>query len=103
MEACMDMAAREVMARVVTPSRSRKFIMASKDDVKLRTIADLVDAGEWMFNRQRSGNLDAKAADAMNTTLKGQYQLVVGLRLKLLDIFVKSQIKKFSIPTNMLP
>ena len=70
---------------------------------KLRTIQDLIEAGEWMFNKQEAGQLDAKAADALNTTLKRQSKFVVDTPMALLKIWVRAQEKKFVIPSRMLP
>jgi len=74
-----------------------------KTDRKLRTVDDLVSAGEWMFSQQEGKNLDAKSADAMNTTLKGQRYLVVELPLQLMKLYVTAQVKKFTIPRGILP
>jgi hypothetical protein len=70
---------------------------------RLRTVEDLIAAGEWLFHQQESRELDAKSSDAMNTTLKGQRILVVDTRMALLKMFVTAQVKKFRIPPNMLP
>jgi hypothetical protein len=69
----------------------------------LRTVQDLIEAGEWMFAKQEAGELDAKAADALNTTLKGQSKFVVDTPMALLKIWVRAQEKKFVIPPRMLP
>lgn len=69
----------------------------AKKKITLRTVEDLVDANEWMFNRQNSGQLDAKSADAMNTTLKGQKSLLVDIPMSLLKLAVTAQIKKVKI------
>lgn len=69
----------------------------------LRTVQDLIEAGEWMFAKQEAGELDAKAADALNTTLKGQSKFVVDTPMALLKIWVRAQEKKFVIPARMLP
>ncbi len=67
----------------------------------LRTVDDLRSALEDLYNSQRDGNVDAKASDGMNTTLKGAIYLNVTLPLKALDIYVKSQIKKVRIPESL--
>lgn len=77
--------------------------MAKTPTMKLRTVDDLRDAHEWMFNKQKDGELDAKSVDGMNTTLKGAIFLNVTVPMKWIDIFVKSQIKKIEIPPIMLP
>ena len=69
----------------------------------LRSVADLTKAHEWLFNAQRSGELDSKTADALNTTLKGAMYLQVKLRLDALKIFTQAAIKKVEIPSYLLP
>lgn len=71
--------------------------------MKLRTVDDLIAAHEWLFERQRSGQIDAKSADSLNTTLKGQVYLVGRLRLDALKVLMTSRIKKLEIPMGMLP
>jgi len=82
--------------------------MAAVDDkdrefFQLRSIEDLTTAGEWLFNKQRSGSIDAKAADGMNTTLKNQIYLTAKLRLDAAKIILAAKIKKVDIPAEMLP
>jgi hypothetical protein len=72
-------------------------------EIKLRTIGDLIDAGEWMFNRQQRGELDAKSADAMNTTLKGQSYLVAKLPMERAKLYVTARIKKIDLPPALFP
>lgn len=67
----------------------------------LRSVDDLREALEDLYNRQRDGQLDAKASDGMNTTIKGAIYLNVTLPLKAFDIYVKSQIKKVAIPEGL--
>lgn len=69
----------------------------------LRTVADLVEAHEWMFHQQRNGQIDAKTADAMNTTLKGQTYLVAKLGMEAAKLYLNSQIKKVIFPDGLLP
>ena len=76
---------------------------ARESEIKLRTIGDLIDAGEWMFNRQQRGELDAKSADAMNTTLKGQSYLVAKLPMERAKLFVTARIKKIDLPPALFP
>lgn len=71
--------------------------------IRLRSIEDLQNAYEELYNRQRDNKIDAKAVDGMNTTLKGATYLAAGLRMKLVDIYLKAQIKKLEIPPVMLP
>lgn len=72
-------------------------------DIKLRTVNDLVDAHEWLFNEQKEGRIDAKTADALNTTLKGSVYLNAKLRLDAAKILVQAQMKKINIPSRYLP
>lgn len=72
-------------------------------DIKLRTVAQLRDAHEWLFNQQKQGGIDAKTADALNTTLKGAVYLGAALPLKALDLVIKARTKKVDIPEGMLP
>ena len=74
-----------------------------KMKLQLRTVNDIIDAQEWMFNQQREGKIDAKTADALNTTLKGSIYLIAKLRLDAAKIWMNSQIKKLEIPEGMLP
>lgn len=69
----------------------------------LRTVADISDAQEWLFNSQREGVIDTKTADGMNTTLKGVVYLKATLPLKIFEAMVRAQIKKINVPTNLLP
>lgn len=71
-------------------------------EFKLRTTDDLIGAGEWLFNSQHSGAIDAKSADALNTTLKGQTYLVATLPLKMAELYVRAQIKKIQLPNRLL-
>lgn len=71
--------------------------------IHLRTVGDLVEAHEWLFNQQREGKIDPKTADALNTTLKGSVYLNAKLRLDMAKILVQAQIKKIEIPEQYLP
>lgn len=71
--------------------------------IHLRTINDLTDAHEWLFNQQKTGSIDAKTADALNTTLKGATYLRAKLRLDAAKIIIQAQIKKIDVPPNLLP
>jgi hypothetical protein len=74
-----------------------------EEKIKLRTVSDLTDAHEWLFNQQRSNAIDAKTADALNTTLKGAVYLRAKLRLDAAKIVLQAQIKKITVPDNLLP
>lgn len=76
---------------------------AKEQDIKLRTIADLSNAHEWLINKQRNGEIDSKTADAMNTTLKGAVYLNGKLKMDYAKLIVQAQIKKIQIPPDMLP
>lgn len=81
--------------------------MAEKTEEKklmsLRTIQQLNDAHEYLFNRQKDGKMDAKTADALNTTLKGSVYLNAKLRLEAAKLWMNAQIKKIDIPPGLLP
>lgn len=77
--------------------------MAMEPKIKLRTPGDLVEANEWLMNEQRAGKIDPKTADAMNTTLKGSYQLIVKSRLDALKIVIQANVKKITVPDHLLP
>lgn len=79
------------------PEKKEKVVMP------LRTVADISDAQEWLFNSQRDGVIDTKTADGMNTTLKGVVYLKATLPLKIFEAMVRAQIKKINVPTNLLP
>ena len=74
-----------------------------KADIHLRTVGDLIEAHEWLFNEQREGKIDPKTADALNTTLKGSVYLNAKMRLDVAKIMVQAQIKKIDIPARYLP
>lgn len=71
--------------------------------MSLRTIADLTDAHEWLFNKQKDGKIDAKTADALNTTLKGSVFLNAKLKLDAAKIYMQAMVKKIDIPKGLLP
>lgn len=76
---------------------------AELSKVRLRTIPELTEAHEWLFNRQRNGKIDAKTADALNTTLKGAVYLNGKLKLDMAKLFIQAQIKKIEFPAGMIP
>jgi hypothetical protein len=67
----------------------------------LRSLPDLIEATESLFNRLNSGEIDSKTADAINTTLKSQSYFVAKLPMDALKIFVAAQIKKVRIPADL--
>lgn len=69
---------------------------------QLRTLEDIATAHEELFERQRSGQIDPKTADALNTTLKGIVYLNVKMRLEMLKLVIHSQVKKLDIPQSVL-
>lgn len=73
------------------------------EQIRLRTIDDLTNAHEWLFNQQKGGTIDAKTADALNTTLKGATYLRAKLRLDAAKIILQASIKKITVPPNLLP
>jgi hypothetical protein len=70
---------------------------------RLRSVGDLIEAHEYMFNQQRDGHLDAKTADAMNTTLKGLSYLLAKLPMDVAKLWVTAQIKRLNLPSNLFP
>lgn len=71
--------------------------------LQLRNLDDLVGAHEWLFNQQKENKIDAKTADALNTTLKGQTYILGKLRLDYAKLLVQAQIKKITFPKGILP
>ena len=69
---------------------------------KLRTLRDLSEAYELLYNQEMSGLIDSKAADGINTTLKGSVYLNVKVKMDLVKLLVQAKIKKISIPDKML-
>jgi len=74
-----------------------------KEHIPLKSVGNLVDANELIFNKQHRGEIDAKTADGMNTCIKGQTYLLVKLRLDYLKLFLHARIKKVELPDKMLP
>jgi hypothetical protein len=74
---------------------------ATKKRRPLRTIADLLSAGEDLYNQLQAGKMDAKTADASNTVLKGQRYLVAELPMQMLKIQVAAQKQKFRMPEGL--
>lgn len=77
--------------------------MADEETMKLRTIRDLTNAHEWLFNKQRDGQIDAKTADALNTTLKGATYLNARLKLDYAKVILAAKVKKVEFPAGLLP
>jgi hypothetical protein len=71
--------------------------MPQKQVTPLRNAEDLVEANEWLFNRQREGKIDAKSADGLNTTLKNSFNLLVKVPMDLLKLTIQARIKKVEI------
>lgn len=66
--------------------------------IKLRTVDDLNKALEWLYNQQKEGTIDAKTADALNTTLKQSAYLNGKLKLDYLKLMLTAKIKKIELP-----
>jgi hypothetical protein len=79
--------------------------MADKDPAirhqKLRTVDDISSAIENLYNRQNRNELDAKAADGLNTTIKSAIYLNVKLPMDAYKIFVTAAAKKIVIPEGL--
>jgi hypothetical protein len=70
---------------------------------RLRSIDELSSAHEWLFDQARSGGIDNKTADVLNTTLKGATYLNGRLKLDYAKILLQAEIKKIKIPQGLLP
>lgn len=68
------------------------------DTIKLRTVEDLNEALEWLYEQQKDGKIDAKTADALNTTIKQATYLNGKLRLDYLKLVLSAKIKKIELP-----
>jgi hypothetical protein len=66
-------------------------------DMKLRTPDDLSTAQEWLLDKQQRGQIDARSAEAMNTTLKGAQHLI-DARLKVLEAMVQMHKDRMPLP-----
>lgn len=84
-------------------TNGEKIHKAKQVTMKLRTIDDLNKAHEWLWDKQRTGKIDAKTADALNTTLKGAVYLNGKLKMDAAKLILQAQIKKITIPANLLP
>jgi len=73
------------------------------EPVRLRTVSDLIAANEDLFNKQRSGQIDAKTLDGCNTVIKSQQYLLGKLRLDAMKLFLTARIKKIDLPQGLLP
>jgi len=71
--------------------------------MRLRSIHDLTQAQEWLWNKQTSGQIDAKTADALNTTLKGSIFLHAKLKLDAAKLWLNAHVKKIELPPGLLP
>lgn len=69
----------------------------------LRTREGLNEAIEFVYQEQKDGRLDAKSADALNTTIRTSMELNVKLPMKLFDTVVKARLKKLDLPSGILP
>lgn len=75
--------------------------MAEEKRIRLRTIAELQEAHEWLLNEQRNGKIDAKRADGINTTLKGATYLNAKLKMDAAKLYLQAQIKKVDMPFDI--
>lgn len=72
-------------------------------EFNLQTIEGLSDAHAYVFNRQKTGDIDPKTADSMNTTLKGLLYLQGKLKIEAAKLYILSQTKHIQIPPELLP
>jgi hypothetical protein len=68
------------------------------NEIKLRTVDDLTNALEWLYQEQKEGRIDAKTADALNTTIKQATYLNGKLKLDYLKLMLTAKIKKIDLP-----
>lgn len=73
--------------------------MAQETKIKLRTISDLNEALEWLYEQQKTGQIDAKTADALNTTIKQASYLNGKLKLDYVKLWLTAKIKKIELPS----
>ena len=67
--------------------------------LKLRSVDDLNEALEWLFTQQKEAKIDAKTADALNTTIKQASYLNGKLKLDYLKLLLTAKIKKIELPS----
>ena len=77
--------------------------MAAKERVQLRSVNDLIQANENLYNKHINGELDAKNLDAANTIIKSQSYLVGKLRMDYAKLVLLAQTKKLAMPDEVLP
>ena len=75
----------------------------AKKLMQLRSISDLQEAHEFVFNQQRDGKIDGKTADGLNTTLKGAVYLNAKRRMDALKLYILAAKAKIQVPPIMLP
>jgi len=73
------------------------------ETLNLRSVQGLSAASELVFNRQLQGSLDAKGADALNTTIKNSVYLVAKLPMDIAKLYIQARIKKLSLPDTIFP
>lgn len=89
--------------RELSPSNGkRKEKHMAEKPIKLRTIDDLNGALEWLYTQQKEGKLDAKTADALNTTIKQASYLNGKLKLDYLKLMLTAKIKKIELPALLM-
>ena len=77
--------------------------MEKSQNFRLRSVDDLNEAHEFVFNRQATGKIDGKTADGLNTTLKGSVYLNVKLKMEALKLQIMATKAKMEVPPIMLP
>lgn len=80
--------------------------MAEKEKpkrIRLRTIPEMREASEWLFNEIKDGHIDNKTGDALNTTFKQSVYLNATLPATFAKIIIQAAIKKVSLPDGLLP
>ena len=71
---------------------------AERWKLEAERLDDLNEALEWLFVQQKEGKIDAKTADALNTTIKQASYLNGKLKLDYLKLLLSAKIKKIELP-----
>jgi hypothetical protein len=70
---------------------------------QLRTREDHNQIYEWLINAQLSGEIDATAARAINTTMEGAVYLNAKLPMEVIKLKIMADRLKIPFPDNLLP
>ncbi len=67
----------------------------------LRSVGDLTDAHERLYNQQINREIDSKAAGSINNTLKGSVYLKVKLPLEVAKLIIQARAKGINLPDKI--